>query len=120
MDRHWRDDSFFILLFFAKPVTIFLLGPKYIESIILVRWMAFIPFMVGLSNVFGIQTMLTFGMQKQFSRILILSGIFNLILLIPLISLTGVEGAAISLISTELVVTLSMAIYLKTKNLRIY
>ncbi len=109
-----------ILLLLAKPAVLFLLGHKYVESIAIVRWMAFMPFIVGLSNIFGVQTMVTFGMKKQFSRILLLAGVFNLVILFPLIWAAGAEGAAISLMLTEVIVTVTMAIILQRNGFYIY
>ena len=68
--------SLFILVFATWIVRI-LLGSGYEQSILLLRVMAFLPFLIALSNVFGIQTMLTFGMQRDFSRIIMMAAIFK-------------------------------------------
>ena len=44
------------------------------------RWISFIPFLVAVSNVLGIQTMVVFGYEKAFSRILLTAGLFNITL----------------------------------------
>jgi PST family polysaccharide transporter len=106
-----------ILVFIlAKPVVLLLLGPQFFEAVPLIQWMSFIPFVVGVSNVFGVQTMLTFGLKKQFSRILLFSGVFNLMIFFPLVISIGAEGAAISLLLTEIVVTLSMGYILHQRG----
>lgn len=43
--------------------------------------MAFIPFMAGMTDLFGVQTMLPLGMKTAFTRILMSSGILNIVLL---------------------------------------
>ncbi|WP_277185414.1 flippase [Caballeronia sp. BR00000012568055] len=88
------------------------MGPQYEAAVVVLRWMAFIPFLVSLSNVFGIQLMLPLGMKKKFSEILVVSGVFNLITLIPLALAYGAQGAAMSVLATELLVTIYMAIHL--------
>jgi len=67
----------FILWISAAWIVSIILGPKFDASVTPVRWMAFIPFLVGVNNILGIQTMLTFGMQRSFSRIIVLSAVVN-------------------------------------------
>ena len=50
----------FLLFILAEPLVDLLLGSQFQASIALVEWMAALPFVIGLSNVFGIQTMLNF------------------------------------------------------------
>jgi O-antigen/teichoic acid export membrane protein len=97
-----------------------LLGAKFVQSVLLVRWMAFLPFIVSLSNIFGIQTMLTFEMKSEFSKILIASGAINLLLLASLSLLWGAEGAAIAVTVTETVVTITMAIVLRIRGYNLF
>ncbi len=102
-----------VLLFFvAGPVVLILFGAELEASIALVQVMAFLPFIIGISNVLGIQTMLNFGMNKAFSRILVLSGIINLVLLFSLVPQLEAMGAAVSVVMSELFVTFVMAIVL--------
>ena len=49
-----------------------LLGEQYFHSIIILRILALMPLLIGLSNIFGIQTMLNFDRKKAFSKILII------------------------------------------------
>ena len=100
------------LFVLADRVVGMLFGPGFEDSTPVVRWMAMLPFIVGLSNVFGVQTMLNFGMRRSFSRILLGSGLINLALLVPLASSYGAEGAAVSVLATELVVVLLMGLSL--------
>lgn len=97
-----------VLFLFSRPLVNFVLGNQYGPSITLLRWMAFLPFIISFSNVFGIQTMLTFGMAKTFGRILIMSAAINLVLIVPLISCLAGQGAAITLLSTESFVSVAM------------
>lgn len=65
-------------------------------------------FLVGLSNLLGIQIMLPFGMQQAFMRILIGSGFFNVVAIGPFSYLYGATGASISILLTEVIVTAAM------------
>ena len=96
------------VLIFAPWIVEVLLGSGYEQSVLFLRIMAFLPFLIALSNVYGIQTMLSFGMQKEFSRVLISASIFNTCLVIPMIYLFGGLGVCIVISLTECFVTFAM------------
>lgn len=96
-----------------------LLGSDYKESIIVVKVLALMPFMIGLSNMFGIQTMLNFGKRKAFSKIIVIGSILNLFLSFILVPSFEHIGSAVSVLIVESYITLAMFIYLQKNNLRI-
>jgi polysaccharide transporter, PST family len=104
------------LLLLARPLVHLVLGAQFAPSEALVRWMSFLPLLVAVSNVLGIQTMLTFGMQREFSRILLISGLLNIALMFPLVFLFAARGAAVSVLATECSVTTMMWILLKRRG----
>lgn len=108
-----------LLLFFAGPFAHFCFGQNSGGSVPVLRCIALLPVIVAISNVLGIQTMVPFGMDKQFSRILIFSGLLNVLMGIVLIKLYGAAGAGISLLITETFVTVGMIICLRQNNLSI-
>jgi len=110
--------SLFILLF-AEPLVHILLGSQYENSVPVLRIMSILPFLIGLSNVFGVQTMITFGRKKPFSRILITGSILNLILSFILVPIFHQVGSAISVVTVEIFITLAMFFYLQTHGLKI-
>lgn len=110
-----------ILLFVLAPWIIVIgVGHGYEQSVSVLRWMAFLPFIIVLSNVFGVQTMLTHNYKKQFSKILILSGLLNLIIIYPLVNVYSQNGAAISILITESLVTAMMYFFLRGKNIFLF
>jgi len=82
----------------------------------MLRIMAFLPCIISLSNIFGIQTMLVFGMQKEFSRIIKMAAIINTIVVLPLIYFYMGVGVCVSMLITETIVTTSMWYILKIKG----
>lgn len=108
------------LLVLAPWVIKISVGIDYKEAIPVLRWMAFLPLIIVLSNIFGVQTMLTHNYKKQFSIILICSGLINLLIVFPLIFLYSQVGAAISLLITELLVTLLMYLFLRSKHINLF
>lgn len=109
--------SVFIFIF-ADFVVEILLGSGYEESVLLLRIMAFLPFIIAMSNVFGIQIMLPFGMQSTFSRILICAAVLNTCMVLPLIYFWQDIGVSISIVTTECFVTVIM--YLTIKKHKIF
>ncbi len=101
-----------LLCLFAPVIVGILYGPTYEASLAPLRWLAPLPFVVGLSNVFGLHTMLPLGMKSAFSRILLVAGPVNIALLLPLAMNFGAAGAASAVLLTEVLVTLAMAVSL--------
>ena len=104
---------------FAELVINILFGPEYVSSITVLRILSIIPFMVSLSNIFGIQTMLTFNYKKDFTKIVLLGGIIDIVLGIILISLYKEIGIAISFAITETFITIAMLTFLQRKGIKI-
>jgi PST family polysaccharide transporter len=102
-----------LALFAAAPLAVRLaFGADYGATVETLRWLAFLPFLVGLSNVFGIQTMLPLGMKRSFTAVLLAAGLLNVLALLLLAPRHGAAGAAMAVCGTELFVTVAMALVL--------
>jgi PST family polysaccharide transporter len=110
----------FLLLAFARPVALLCFGHAATGSVPIISWIAFLPFIVAVSNVLGVQTMIPFGFDRQFSRILIIAGVFNVSLAIPLIHLFAAQGAGASVLFTEVIVMAGMIVVLRHNKIQIY
>lgn len=109
-----------MMLLLAKPVTLICFGPTGAGSVVVVRWIALMPFLIAISNVLGTQTMITFGLDRQFSRILIGAGLLNIAMAMPLVKLFAAQGAGASLLITETVVTLTMVFVLRNHDINVF
>lgn len=113
---------FSVFLFFsAEQLVTLIYGNDYKETILVLQVLSPCLFLIGVSNVLGIQTMLTFGMKKEFSTILLVCGMLNIIIIYPLSIRWNAVGAAVSILITECIVVLLMAyiiIYKKKLSLK--
>lgn len=108
-----------ILFIFADKAILIFLGSNFEKSTVILRILAFLPFVIGLSNIFGIQTMLTFNMKKAFSRILMTISLLSIVLTLILVQFYSAVGVAISVLITEILVTLIMFIHLRRKHINL-
>lgn len=100
---------------YAERIVLVMLGKEFYDAVILLKIMAFLPFIIALSNIFGIQTMLNFGKKKEFTLIIVSAAILGLSFCFLLIPRFGAVGAAISMLVTELFVTVVMYLFVRTK-----
>ena len=89
------------------------LGKQYYRSVLLLKIMSFLPFIIALSNMFGVQTMLNLGLKKAFSRIVGFAAILGIILTMVVVPLFHELGTALVLLTVEIFVVIVMYIYLK-------
>lgn len=100
-------------IFISAPFIVsVLLGPQYDPSIAVMKVIALLPFLIALSNVLGVQVMLPFGKDQAFTLILLSAGILNVSVAVLLSPIWQATGMAVSVLLSELFVTLSMFIYL--------
>jgi PST family polysaccharide transporter len=105
-----------LILIFAGEIIHLLLGYQYEESIIVLRIISFLPFLILLSNIYGIQTMLNIGYKKEFTIFITLAAVINLIISLIIVPIYFEIGTAFSVVITEFFVTSSMIIFLWKKG----
>lgn len=103
----------FIMFVAAEPIITILFGQNYAPSVIILRILAWLPFIISFSQVYGILTLLNFGEQATFSKILIFAAAFDLALIFPLTYTFGELGAAFVMTAVEVVVTVLTYRYAK-------
>jgi len=107
------------LYFFSPIIVKFILGYQYEKSIYVLRILAFLPFLIALSNIFGIQTMLPLNYKKAFTTILVSASIINIILTSILSPIFKHIGVSISVFVSELFVTVTMFLFLQRKGINL-
>ncbi|RAP48983.1 MAG: transporter [Methanosphaera sp. rholeuAM74] len=107
------------LFVFAKPIILILFGESYARSVLVLQVLSAIPFMVSLSTVFGIETMLTFNYKRAFTTIVMLGGILDIVLGSILIILLNEVGISLSFVITETFITVAMFLFLQRKGIKI-
>lgn len=95
----------------AKLVTSIVFGNGYEASVTTLRWLAPIPFFGGLTNVFGVQTMIPLGRQEAFSRIIMVGGLVNLAMMALLGSSFGASGAGAAICISDFITMACMSTY---------
>lgn len=103
----------------ARPVALLCFGHAALGVVPVLRWIAPLPILITTSSVLGIQTMLAFGLDKQFSRILITAGVVNVIMGVPLILWLGAQGAGVSVLFAETFVALTIIVVLRRNGISI-
>lgn len=104
-----------IILFWADFFVKLLYWEDYIWSIIILRILSLLPFIVWLSNIFWILTMLNFWYKKEFSKILIFFAITSISFSIPWVILFKEIWMASIILITEILITIVMWLFLYKK-----
>jgi PST family polysaccharide transporter len=101
--------------FFASDIATLVGGNQFSNATSTIRWLAFLPLVTAASNIFGIQIMLPMGMEKTLS-IINFGGLMLVTTLVLILTPSlQAEGAAFSLLLTEIFMLL--IIFYKLKNL---
>jgi PST family polysaccharide transporter len=101
---------------FLSPLIVrLLLGENFMPSVAVLRILSFIPFLVATGAVFANFFLLAFGFTKEWSKIIILSGLLSLaftFLFVYVLRLAHI-GAALSWVGTEIFVLIMSFINFK-------
>jgi PST family polysaccharide transporter len=103
--------SSFLLLVFSNFFINILFGPKFGEANKAIRILSFLPFIIGLSNLFGIQGLLNLKRDRYVYLITTFGALIGLILNLWLIPILRFNGTAISWMITEIFITIMMFVF---------
>ncbi len=99
------------LMILAPEIIATITGEKFLPAIPLMRILAFLPLMVGLSNLFCFQTLVPFNLEKKFLTTVIIGCIVSISLNFLLIPHLQEAGAALANMITEIIITVLSGIY---------
>lgn len=105
-----------ITFIYAEQIILILVGKNFLHSIYVLKIISFLPFIIYLSNLFGIQTMLNLSYNKQFTYIISLAALINIVITFALVPFLREIGSAVSVLITEAFVTMSIIIILIKKG----
>jgi PST family polysaccharide transporter len=109
----------FLLFVFAVPIVRIVMGTKYTAAVPVLRFMSMIPLVCAMNNIYGTQAMLNFDMKDEFTRTIILSSVFCLLALLPLVYWFGAIGSAASALLFEVVQTVVLGVLLYRKGIQL-
>lgn len=102
-----------LIFIFAGQIILLVAGSGYEASEAVLRIIAFLPFIIFLSNMAGVQTMLNLGYKKSFNKIIMTAAAISLMLSVILVPVYQEIGTSITFLVTEIFVTTSMIIFIK-------
>jgi PST family polysaccharide transporter len=91
-----------------------ILGKEYLDSVIVLKILCWLPFIISISNVYGIQILLSLRKDKKFLNVVIFAAILSIILSLILTSYYKEIGTAITILIIEIFVSVSMLYLYKT------
>ena len=107
------------LFIFATPIVNIVLGPQYQQSIVVLRILAFLPFIIGLATVYATLFLLGFGYVKDWSKIIISCSLLNVVFILIFVGVFSLAhiGVSISMVLTEICVLVLSYLSYKRRNL---
>jgi polysaccharide transporter, PST family len=99
-------------LLFSKQILWIVYGHKFDSAIMSLRLLSFLPFIIGISNVCGIQGMLNMKMDKEFLRITTAGAILSVPLNFLLVPYFQEIGTAVAWLCTEIFISTAMFVLL--------
>jgi len=107
-------------LFIAAPyIARAALGATFGPGVPVLRILSFLPFVVSLSSIFGMQIMVNFGLKRTMTRILATAGLLNIIVALILVVPLRHIGMCITSMMIEVFVTIAMFITLRRHGLNV-
>ena len=102
----------FFMCTFSHELSVLIYPGQSSEVSTVLKVLAWMPFLVAVSGVLGLQVMIGMGMESAFSRIMYVAGFVNVFLFSFLASVEGVIGAAYANILIEILIVILMSIAL--------
>lgn len=106
-----------LVFLFADRIVDIILGGLYQQAVHLLKVMSFLPFIIGLSNMLGIQIMLNLNLKRELSLLITVAAGIGLILNFLLVPTHQSIATAWVLVAVEIMVTVAMFLVLFKKKI---
>ena len=104
-----------IVIIFAPIISNIILGSQFVESISVIRILAFLLFAKGVGHIFLLQTMLNFGHSRAVVKIVLTATIVSIFLSILLTPIFLHKGAAVAALTPEIIMLLLSSIFVENR-----
>ncbi|MDW7760876.1 MAG: flippase [Acidobacteriota bacterium] len=101
----------------SGPLIRLIYGPEFTGAAVVLKIFSFAFIIIGMSNVFGVQTLLTFNMAREYAFSILAGGAVSLVLGIILIPAFRHVGAALSYLLAECCVAAAMMAVLSSRGI---
>ncbi|MDF2431626.1 MAG: hypothetical protein JWP44_1257 [Mucilaginibacter sp.] len=110
-----------VAIWMASPLIIYIFfGSAFTEAITVLRILSFVPLIIALSDLLGVQTMINLNMDKPFFRITLIGAILGLTLNFFLSRHFGAQGTAWAWVLTEVAITFFMWLFLFKNKIQVF
>ena len=100
-----------VCIFFSGEIIVLLFGDNFESSEIIFKILLIIPITIFINNIYGTQFLINIGHSDKFSKIIIMSGLSNLILCPIMTYFFGYIGTSLSWVIIEIFVLCGMYYY---------
>ncbi|MEN6334054.1 MAG: flippase [Phycisphaerales bacterium] len=108
-------------LFLGAPwITRVVQGKASPEGTAVIRILSFLPFVIGQSNIQGVQVLINFGHQRILTRVLIAAGVLDLVIALLLVVPLKHVGVAISAVTAETFIAVALFIAARRRGLDVF
>ncbi len=102
-----------ILFLGSKKIILVFLGPKFIDSVIVLEILSGLPLLSSFTTIFTMYILIVFKKHFYYLISFFISGIVSLIVIFSIVPKIGFEGAAIAMVIAELIALLSAYFFSK-------
>jgi PST family polysaccharide transporter len=100
----------------ARFISDLLLGSEFAPSVAVMRGLAPIIFLIALSNVMGVQMLFPLHHDRFVLKVVLTAGLLNIAVALVLVPKWSANGMAVSVLLSELFVTMSYAVFLLVRE----
>ena len=105
-----------IVFSYAAQIATWLGGEEFVDGAGALRLLAFVPAIVAVSNIIGIQYLVPLGRQKIVNTVLIGVALASLLAMYPILVGLGATGAALLILTSESLIAVILAVVVLRKH----